>query len=83
MTGMFEIPGRGVVLEPWIPLARMSGKRAEMEVVIRKPDGTEKRMLARFSMPHVPHPDRMCFACLLPGANKEEVPVGSEVLSFT
>jgi hypothetical protein len=75
----FAIEGRGIVVTPFIPVAQYRDKRTKMFVLLRKPDGTESRVEARFSMPHVPHPDKLCFGCLLAGSKKEDVPVGSEI----
>jgi hypothetical protein len=53
-----------------------------MTVFLRKPDGTESRVLADFTMPGVPHPKDLCFGCILRGVSQEDVPVGTEIHRF-
>jgi hypothetical protein len=82
VDAVFSIEGRGVVVTPKIPLTQIREGETQMFVLLRRPDGIESRVLARFSMPHVSHPDDMGFLCLLPSLTKEDVPVGSEILKF-
>ena len=67
---------------PTIPQQKFHASKTRMFVLLRKPDGTEARVLADFTMPSVPHPKDLCFACLLHGVSKDDIPVGTEVHRF-
>jgi hypothetical protein len=78
----FQIKDRGVVVIPAIPKSRFRGESMRMFVLLRRPDGIESRVLASFSIPRVTPPQDLCFACLIEGATKEDIPVGSEIFRF-
>ena len=79
----FLISGRGVVLCPDFPLPPEGRFRSFAEpVLVIKPDGSRAEFGASFQRVHFRLSggrSRWAVAVMLPGAEKADVPVGSEV----
>jgi hypothetical protein len=78
----FVIEGRGAMLIPYIEQSDFGDGKVETFVLLRKPDGTESRVFARFTAQHARQPDRIAFMCIIPGVRKEDVPLGSDICRF-
>ena len=80
VTDTFLIEGRGVILSPFFPvdLYRFASRE---RVRIETPDGRSFEADAEFEIPRVsPMPRVFQTACLIRGAQKDEVPIGSRVV---
>ena len=84
----FTISGRGLVAEYGPPFSTFgtNGRTYSCSVEIKRPDGSVLVTQADFYMAHFQplevqrrYLERGCYACLLKGATKADVPVGSEV----
>jgi hypothetical protein len=80
---VFSIPGRGLIITPKIAVTDYRGPKGKAFFLLRKPDGSESRVLAEFTMPFVsPPPKDLFLVCSLAGLQKEDVPLGSEIHRF-
>ena len=77
------VEGRGAILTPWIEKCDFGDGMVETFVLLRKPDGTESRVFARFIAQHARDPDRIAFGCIVPEAKEGDVPAGSELFRIS
>ena len=76
----FQIRGRGVVLEPGLPVEFGAPQRLSVRLV--RPDGTERttQAVVEYALASGPNLTRREWCALvLPGLTKEDVPIGTEV----
>jgi hypothetical protein len=80
VTDTFTLTGRGLVLVPRLtPIGNERFKVGD-PIVLRLPDGLERRM--RIDAPELPHPNpRNEFLVMLKQLEKDDVPSGTEVWS--
>ena len=80
VSDTFLIEGRGLILSPFFPVDRYRFASRE-RVRIETPAGHSFEADAEFEIPRVsPMPKVFQTACLIRGAQKDDVPVGSRVL---
>jgi hypothetical protein len=78
----FEVKGRGVVVAPTSPRSQFPGGSMQMLVLLRSPEGVDRRVAASFTISHVSPPKELCFVCLIRDVLKDDVPIGSEIFRF-
>jgi hypothetical protein len=76
---VFDIPGRGLIVVPG-PLLDSFASPAEIEVLLKRPDGQELETTASITFQfQTPPPKEHRFAVILKGITKSDVPIGTEI----
>lgn len=77
---VLNVSGRGVILTPWLPISRFEGKIFPSEVTLKTSTGISIKYGAQFDIPRMsPPPKEYLVMCILKGASKDELEIGSEV----
>jgi hypothetical protein len=76
---VFDIPGRGLIVVPG-PLLDSFASPAEIEVLLKRPDGQELEATASITFQfQTPPPKEHRFAVILKGITKSDIPIGTEI----
>ena len=79
----FLIDGRGLVLMPLLPPPKGPFKPSSSDIRVRKPDGTDMTIKARFAVEHftlVGGKGKCHLVVMLPEAQKSDIPKGTKIL---